>query len=112
MTEEIARAFSEKSAKTDFSAFLSTFLGLVDFSGYFGILAVFDKNRSFLYHGQDLLKFGFSFNLTAGFGTISFKKSGGAKTAFIAFQRQVEILEKTGICKADFQPLSYRGTLF
>jgi hypothetical protein len=24
----------------------------------------------------------------------------------------VEILEKTGICKADFQPLSYRGTLF
>ena len=35
MTEEIARAFSEKSAKTDFSAFLSTFPGLVDFSVVF-----------------------------------------------------------------------------
>ena len=92
MTEEIARAFSEKSAKTDFSAFLSTFLGLVDFSGYFGILAVFDKNRSFLHHGQDLLRFRFFLNLTAGSRAISFKKLGGTKSAFIAFGGQVVIL--------------------
>jgi hypothetical protein len=65
---------------------------LLIFSAYFWILAVFDRNRLFLYHEQDLLKFGFPFNLTAGFGTISFKKSGGAKTAFIAFRGQVVIL--------------------
>ena len=53
---------------------------------------VFDKNRSFIHHRQDLLKFGFSFNLTADFGAIAFKKSGGTKSAFIAFRGQVVIL--------------------
>ena len=41
IAEEIARAFSEKSAKTDFSAFLSTFPGLVDFFGVFWNFCVF-----------------------------------------------------------------------
>lgn len=31
---------------------------------------------------------------------------------FDTFLQHVEILEKAGICKVDFQPLSYRGTLF
>ena len=31
---------------------------------------------------------------------------------FDTFPQHVEILEKAGICKVDFQPLSYRGTLF
>ena len=62
------------------------------FQQYFEVLAVFDKNRSFLHHGQDMLKFGFFLNLTADFGAIFFKKSGGAKTAFIAFRGQVVFL--------------------
>jgi len=55
---------------------------LLIFSGYFGIFAFFDNYRSFLHHGQDLLKFRFFLNLTADFGTISFKKSGGYKKYF------------------------------
>jgi len=39
-----------------------------------------------------MLKFGFFLNLTADFGAIFFKKSGGAKTAFIAFRGQVVFL--------------------
>ena len=39
-----------------------------------------------------MLKFGFSFNLTTDFGAISFKKSGGAKTDFVAFLGQVVFL--------------------
>jgi len=107
-------------------------------SGYFWILAVFDKNRSFLYHGQDLLKFGFFLNLTAGFGEISFEKSGGCKNCFYSiwgascdfrvsmiyagkelsqrfsdtFPQHVEILRRAAILNTDFQLLSYRGILF
>jgi hypothetical protein len=65
---------------------------LLIFSGYFGIFAFFDNYRLFLHHGQDLLKFGFFLNLTAGFEVISFKKLGGTKTAFIAFLGQVVFL--------------------
>ena len=84
--------FRKSLQKQTFPLFYRHFPDLLIFSGYFWILAVFDKNRSFLYHGQDLLKFGFFLNLTAGFGVISFKKSGGAKSAFIAFRGQVVIL--------------------
>ena len=77
--KKLQGGFREKSVKTDFSAFLSTFPRLVDFSGYFWILAVFDKNHSFLHHGQDLLKFEFFLNLTADFGANSFKKLGGVQ---------------------------------
>ena len=75
-----------------FPLFYRHFLDLLIFSEYFGIFAFFDNYRSFLHHEQDLLKFGFSFNLTTDFGAISFKKSGGAKTAFIAFRGQVVFL--------------------
>jgi len=39
-----------------------------------------------------MLKFGFFLNLTADFGAISFKKSGCAKTDFMAFLGQVVFL--------------------
>ena len=84
--------FRKSLQKQTFPLFYRHSPDLLIFSAYFWILAVFDRNRSFLYHGQDLLKFGFFLNLTAGFGVISFKKSGGAKSAFIAFRGQVVIL--------------------
>ena len=62
------------------------------FQQYFEVLAVFDQNRSFLHHGQDMLKFGFFLNLSAGSGAIFFKKWGGAKTGFMAFLGQVVFL--------------------
>jgi hypothetical protein len=65
---------------------------LLIFSGYFWILAVFGKNRSFLHHGQDLLWFRFFPNLTAGSRAISFKKIGGTTSTFIAFWGQIVIL--------------------
>jgi len=111
---------------------------LLIFSGYFWILAVFDRNRSFLYHGQDLLKFGFFLNLTASSGAISFKESGGCKNCFYSisgtscdfrasmiyagkeisqrfsatFPGHVEISGRAAILNTDFLPLNYRGTLF
>ena len=84
--------FSEKSVLQTFPLFYRHSPDLLIFSGYFGIFAFFDNYRSFLHHGQDLLKYRFFLNLTAGFRTISFKKSGGAKTAFIAFRGQVVFL--------------------
>ena len=89
---EIARVFSEKSVLQTFPLFYRHSPDLLIFSGYFWILAFFDNYRSFLYHGQDLLRFRFSLNLTAGFGAISFKKLGGTKSTFIAFWGQVVIL--------------------
>ena len=84
--------FGKSLYKRTFPLFYRHFPDLLIFSGYFWILAVFDKNRLFLHHGQDLLKFRFFLNLAAGFEVISFKKSGGAKSAFIAFRGQVVIL--------------------
>ena len=84
--------FSEKSVLQTFPLFYRHSPDLLIFSGYFWILAVFDKNRSFLHHGQDMLKFGFFLNLTADFGAIFFKKWGGAKTDFMAFLGQVVFL--------------------
>ena len=84
--------FRKSLQKQTFPLFYRHFLDLLIFSEYFGIFAFFDNYRSFLHHEQDLLKFGFSFNLTTDFGAISFKKSGGAKTAFIAFRGQVVFL--------------------
>lgn len=84
--------FGKSLYKRTFPLFHRHFPDLLIFSGYFWILAVFDKNRLFLHHGQDLLKFRFFLNLTAGFEVISFKKLGGAKSAFIAFRGQVVIL--------------------
>ena len=81
--------FRKSLQKQTFPLFYRHSPDLLIFSGYFWILAVFDKNRSFLHHGQDMLKFRFSFNLTAGFRAISFKKSGGVKSSFIAFRGQV-----------------------
>ena len=84
--------FSEKSVLQTFPLFYRHSPDLLIFSGYFWILAFFDNYRSFLYHGQDLLRFRFSLNLTAGSGAISFKKLGGTKSTFIAFWGQVVIL--------------------
>jgi len=84
--------FSEKSVLQTFPLFYRHSPDLLIFSGYFWILAFFDNYRSFLYHGQDLLRFRFSLNLTAGFGAIFFKKWGGAKTDFMAFLGQVVFL--------------------
>ena len=74
--------FREKSVKTDFPTFLSTFPGLVDFwGGISGFLRPL-KIAAYFYHFADMLKFWFFLNLTAGFRTISFKKSGGCKKYF------------------------------
>ena len=84
--------FRKSLQKQTFPLFYRHFLDLLIFSEYFGIFAFFDNYRSFLHHGQDMLKFGFFLNLTADFGAISFKKSGCAKTDFVAFLGQVVFL--------------------
>ena len=93
IAEEIARAFSGKVCKNGLSRFFIDISSTCRFfQQYFEVLAVFDQNRSFLHHGQDMLKFGFFLNLTADFWAIFFKKWEGAKTGFMAFLGQVVFL--------------------